>query len=83
MRNDETWRFAQEYWGRLSWRYGWVLFALSVIVASSLIALSVKNCEAYLGPWIGIQAILTFGTVLPVERALKNTFDELGHRKTM
>ena len=82
MKNDETWAFAQEYSGRLSWRFGWRLLMLSSLVVITLLTLSVKRHEIYVGAWIAIQSVLALGTILPVERALKNTFDEFGHRKT-
>ena len=83
MKNDETWAFAQEYWGHLSWRFGWWLLMLSSLVVVALLTLSVKRHEIYVGAWIAVQAVLTLATIIPVERALKNTFDEYGHRKSI
>ena len=81
MKNDETWRFAQERWGRLSWRTGWVLLGSSALVAIALLASSVRRYELYVGAWIVLQAVLTIVTVLPVERALRRRFDEAGRRR--
>ena len=83
MKNDETWAFAQEYGGRLWWRFGWWLLMLSSLVVVTLLTLSVKRHEIYVGAWIAVQAVLTLATIIPVERALKNTFDEYGHRKSI
>ena len=82
MKNDETWAFAQEYWGHLSWRFGWWLLMLSSLVVVTLLTLSVKRHEICVGAWIAVQAVLTLATIIPVERALKNKFDEFGHRKS-
>ena len=84
MKSEETWQYAQEHWGRLSWRYGWVLLILSGIIGIILWLLS-KNGQAvmnYFVTWLVLESILTLGTILPVERALKERFDEFGRRKT-
>ena len=81
MKNDETWAFAQECWGRLCWRAGWWLLMLSLLVVAILQTQSVRQHGIYIGAWITLQGVLTLGTILPVERALKNTFDEFGRRK--
>ena len=83
MKNDETWAFAQERWGRLSWCAGWWLLILSSLVVAILQTQPVRRHGIYVGAWIAVQAVLTLGTILPVERALKNTYDEFGHRKSI
>ena len=83
MKNDETWAFAQEYSGRLSWRFGWWLLTLSSLVVVTLLTLPAKRHEIYVGALIAAQAVLTLATIIPVERALKNTFDEFGRRRTL
>ena len=81
MKNDETWAFAQECWGRLCWRAGWWLLMLSLLVVAILQTQSVRRHEIYVGAWIAAQAVLMLGTILPVERALETKFDEFGRRK--
>ena len=81
MKNDETWTFAQERWGRSCWRVGWWLLLFSLLVVSILQTQPVRQHGIYIGAWITVQSVLTLGTILPVERALKNTFDEFGRRK--
>ena len=81
MKNDEVWKFAQECWGRQSWRMGWVLFVLSLIMITVVYSLSSRKYDVYIGIWVPVQAILTLVTIIPVERALKDNFDEFGHRK--
>ena len=82
MKNDETWTFAQERWGRQCWRAGWWFLILSFLVAI-LQTQPARQHGIYVGAWIAVQAVLTLGTILPVERALKNTYDEFGHRKSI
>ena len=83
MKNEETWRYAQEHWGRLSWRYGWVLLILSGVIGIILWLLSRNGYTvmSYFVTWLVLESILTLGTILPVERALKDRFDEFGRRK--
>ena len=82
MKNDETWTFAQERWGRSCWHVGWWLLLLSLFVVAILQTQSVRQHGLYVGAWITVQGVLTLATIIPVERALKNTFDEYGRRKT-
>ena len=83
MKNDETWAFAQERWGRLGWRAGWWLLMLSLLFVAILQTQSVRQHGLYVGAWITVQGVLTLATIIPVERALKNTFDEFGRRKAI
>lgn len=81
MRNDETWTFAQERWGRSCWHVGWWLLLLSLFVVAILQTQSVRQHGPYVGAWITVQGVLTLATIIPVERALKTKFDEFGRRK--
>lgn len=83
MKNDETWAFAQECWGRLSRRAGWWFLILSLLVVAILQTQPVRQHEIYVGAWIVVQAVLSFATIIPVERALKTKFDEFGRRKAI
>ena len=83
MKNDETWTFAQERWGRQCWRAGWWFLILSLLVVAILQTQPARQHGIYVGAWIAVQAVLTFGTILPVERALKAKFDEFGRRKAI
>ena len=83
MKNDETWAFAQEYWGHLSWRFGWCILMFSLLVVVILLTQSVNRHGIYVGAWIVVQAVLSFAMIIPVERALKTKFDESGRRKAI
>ena len=83
MKNAETWTFAQERWGRSCWRIGRWLLMLSLLFVAILQTQSVRQHGLYVGAWITVQGVLTLATIIPVERALKNTFDEYGHRKSI
>ena len=81
MRNDDTWRFAQDYCGRL-WKKGGVL----MLIGSVLVQLPFMGSgEDVLGTMsmvlAAVQLAVLIGYILPVEAALKRTFDDDGKRR--
>ncbi len=76
MQNEETWKFAHDFCGRLWWKTGWVLGAVTVIFQIALI----RSDENTISSWgIGVMLVQTavmLLTILPVERALKRTFGD-------
>ena len=81
MKNEETWKFAHDYCGRLWQKAGLVALALSAVVQLPFLRAS----EAVVGTVGGIisfaQVILLLCTILPVERALRANFDQDGRRR--
>lgn len=76
MKNQDTWEFAHWVCGRVWWRVGWVLSALSVVLL----------CAVQLDWLLGILVLVAEGTaliltIIPVERALKKAFDQNGVRR--
>lgn len=81
MMNQETWRFAHEYCGKLWVRLGLILTPISVIIL-----LFVRGGdENLIGNTGGIicyaQVALLIGTIFFVERALRKHFDKEGRRR--
>ena len=81
MKNQDTWRFAHAYCGRLWWRGGWVLLLLSALgmlpfMHSSGDPLGTACIVFCLG-----QAALLVLSIFPTERALRRTFDDEGQRR--
>ena len=81
MKNQETWGFAHRYCGRLWFRIGLVLLPVSLLAM-----LPVLGQESSLvGIWccvvVLIQVVVLVGSLFPVERALKQTFDEFGRKR--
>jgi uncharacterized membrane protein len=83
MKNKETWNFAHNYMGKLWYKYGIVLFVISV----ALMLLTMGQDEDAVG---GLAAIITtvqvFVMIVPgilTEKALKENFDEEGNRKNI
>lgn len=82
MKNEDTWKFAHDYCGRLWWKLGWVILILSILAQ-----VPVYNCSEYV---IGIVEasvsiiqciVLVVAALFPTEKALKKTFYEDGTRR--
>jgi uncharacterized membrane protein len=74
MKNQKTWKFAQEYCGHLWWKIGWVMLVLSVIVMLLLLG----RGEQVIG-WGSailciVQSVVLIGSIIPTELALKKKF---------
>ena len=81
MKNEDTWRFAQDYCGRLWWKLGWLLMIPSFLVHIPVYGGSEDTIGTVGGVLVTIQLILLTGSILPTERALKKTFTKDGIRK--
>lgn len=81
MKNRDTWSFAHNYCGRLWFILGIVLLPVSVIPM-----LCVTGGEINAVSMVGlivclVQVIAMTASIIPVEKALKRTFDENGNRR--
>ena len=80
MKNMDTWTFAHKYCGKIWTVTGWILLPCSVIIML-LCAGRSRDTAGYIGGAIEIvQVIFLAGSVVPVEKALKRTFDKDGKR---
>lgn len=80
-KNMDTWKFAHDYCGRLWLKIGIILLVPSIIVQIPF-ANSDENTVGVLTLIIeGVQLVFLIGSILPVERALKRTFDKNGKRR--
>lgn len=83
MKNQDTWEFAHQVCGRVWWRTGWLLLALS----AALLAWMQTRPGGEKTNWLlGILVVLAEGaalilTIIPVERALGKAFDKDGNRR--
>ncbi|OPZ89370.1 MAG: hypothetical protein BWY74_02758 [Firmicutes bacterium ADurb.Bin419] len=80
MKNKDTWEFAHSYCGKLWLRIGAIMLVLSAIAMLFVIGKDVKDIGTFGGIVCGIQVVLLIGSIFPVERAIKNNFDEHGNR---
>lgn len=82
MKNKDTWEFAHKYCALVWRKVGTIMLILSIIV--SIVALTLNDniqgiaCVILLT----IQALVLILSIFPVEKALKENFDENGNRKS-
>lgn len=81
MKNNDTWGFANRYCGKLWIKCGLILLFISVILMLLVIRSSSDSINIMATIICLIQLIPLVGTIYPVEKALKNNFDEKGNRK--
>ena len=81
MKNQETWRFAHETCGRLWVRLGAVLLLLSLAAAAMTFGSGVETAGIVSAVVVVVQMVVVIGSIVPVERALKRTFDDYGRKR--
>lgn len=81
MRSQETWDFAHETCGRLWVRLGMILLVLSLIALALVFGQDVETVGIVSGVLTAIQTVVLVGSIFPVERALKQNFDDFGRKK--
>lgn len=80
MKNQDTWRFAHAVCGKIWRRAGWALLILSAAVMAAALPLDIDPMSYTLMGVCLVQCAVMCGTLIPVERALKRTFDRDGRR---
>ncbi len=81
MKNTDTWKFAQDYCGRLWWKMGWIMFIPSVVIHFPFYQSSENVIGIVAAIVCTIQCLILVFTIFPTERALKRTFTEEGIRR--
>lgn len=81
MKNMDTWLFAHNYCGRLWIKLGLILLIPTVIAQIPFIHSSDDVIGIVTLILDGIQLLVLIGSIVPVEKALKNTFDANGMRR--
>ena len=81
MRNEETWRFANQYCGKAWYRCGLISAPLSVITIAIVFGRGAGTVGMVGGIVTMLQMIPLAGVIIPTEIALKKNFDENGRRK--
>ena len=81
MRNEETWKFANRYFGKLWYHCGLISVPLSVIAIALVFGKGTETVGTVGGIITMIQTIPLVGAMIPTEIALKKNFDESGRRK--
>ncbi len=81
MKNTDTWKFAQDYCGRLWWKLGWMIFIPSVVIHFPFYRSSKDIIGIVSAILCTIQCLILVLSIFPTERALKRTFTEDGMRR--
>lgn len=81
MKNQDTWTFAHQYFGKLWYQWGWVTLILTVVP----MLLALGKGDSVIGT-VGsvvvlLQLLPVIGVIFPVEKALRKNFDKDGNRK--
>lgn len=79
--NMGTWKFAHENCGKRWWKIGWIMLVPTILVQIPFYGES-DNTIGTLGLIICIiECAILIVSIIPTERALKNTFNDDGTRK--
>ena len=81
MKNMDTWKFANEYCGRLWYKMGLFMLALSVLVSILLLRMSDSTYSMIFLIFVLFQCVVLVVSIIPVEIALKKTFNSDGTRR--
>ncbi len=82
-KNKDTWIFAHKYCGKLWVKMGAIMLLLSIIVQIPFVHASddaIGNMTLIIET---VQLILLLGSIVIVEKALKNTFDKYGNPRNI
>lgn len=81
MKNEDTWRFAHVYCGRLWWRIGLIMLIPTVLVHIPFYNSSKDTIGIVATIVMTVQLIVLIASIFPTEIALKKTFNDDGTRK--
>lgn len=81
MKNMDTWKFANEYCGRLWYKMGLFMLVLSVLVSVLLLRTNDSTYSMIFLIFVLLQCVVLIVSIIPVEIALKKTFNTDGTRR--
>ena len=81
MKNEDTWTFAHQYFGKLWQAAGWIMLVVSPAAMLFLLGKGDGIVGNIGGLLCLLQVVVLIIPIFPTERALKRTFDEDGHRR--
>ena len=81
MKNMDTWKFANEYCGRLWYKMGLFMLVLSAFVSVVLLGTNDSTYSIISLIFVLVQCVVLIVSIFPVEIALKKMFKEDGTRK--
>ncbi len=81
MKNEDTWKFAHHFCGKLWWIMGWILFVISVIVLIPFFSSTYDTIGIVVVICVSVQSVILVMSIIPTERALKKNFFDDGSRR--
>ena len=81
MMNEETWRFANQYFGKVWYLCGLISVPLSVIAIALVFGKGPGTVGTVGGIITMLQMLPLIGAIVPTESELKKNFDENGRRR--
>lgn len=80
-KNEDTWKFANKHCGNLWQKSGLIMAAVSLLIDLLIINSGEKAIGIVGSILITLETITVMLSVIPTEKALKNTFTDDGRRK--
>ena len=81
MMNEETWKFANQYFGKLWYLCGLISVPLSVTAIALVLGKGTETVGTIGGIITMLQFLPLIGEIVPTESELKKNFDENGKRR--
>ena len=81
MKNQQTWDFAHEACGKIWVRTGIVMLPVSFVLMLPSLGQGVTQVGVWCVVTVILQMLVMLGTIIPVERALKQNFDQFGRKR--
>lgn len=81
MKNQDTWDFAHRTCGKLWFRLGLALLPVSLLAMLTVLGRGTTPVGMACFVVVMIQMAVLVGSLFPVERALKKTFDDFGRKR--
>lgn len=80
MKNEDTWLFANHYFGKIFYRFGWILFPITIVVMLPTVGKDIPFISIIGMILIGVQLIPLIASLIMTEHELHKNFDSEGHR---
>ena len=78
MKNEQTWQFANHYFGKTSYRFGWIQLLITILFMLPAIGKDTTFISIVGLILIGVQLIPLFASIAITEHALHKNFDSNG-----
>lgn len=78
MKNEQTWQFANHYFGKISYRFGWIQLPITILFMLPAIGKDTTFISIAGLILIGVQLIPLFASIAITEHALHKNFDSNG-----